>query len=65
MPWFVLDLTIQRGRATLTAINGMPFTEQDPLHACVAAQLRGLDFPRADKSAKFSLTIKLSLKDPR
>jgi hypothetical protein len=65
VPWLVLDLTIQRGRATLAAINGMPFTEQDPLHACVRTQLRGLDFPRADKPAKFSLTIDLSLKDPR
>jgi hypothetical protein len=65
VPWLVLDLTIQRGRATLAAINGMPFTEQDPLHACVRTQLRGLDFPRADKPAKFSLPIDLSLKDPR
>jgi hypothetical protein len=65
VPWLVLDLTIQRGRATLAAINGMPFTEQDPLHACVGAQLRGLDFPRTDKPAKFSLTIKLSPKDPQ
>lgn len=64
-PWLVLDLTVQRGRATLTIINGMPFTERDPLHACVRAQLRGLDFPRADKPAKFSLPIDLSPKDPR
>ena len=64
-PWLVLDLTIQRGRATLAAINGMPFTEQDPPHACVRTQLRGLAFPRADKPAKFSLMLDLSPKDPR
>ena len=64
-PWLVLDLTVQRGRAALTAINGMPFNELDPLHACVHAQLRGLDFPRADKPAKFSLPIDLSPKDPQ
>jgi hypothetical protein len=64
-PWLVLDLTVQRGRATLTAINGMPFNEPDPLHACVRAQLRGLDFPLADKPANFSLPIDLSPKDPR
>jgi hypothetical protein len=65
MAWIVLDLTVQRGRATLAAINGMPFTERDPIHACVREQLRGLTFPRADKAAEFSLTIDLSPKDSR
>jgi serine/threonine-protein kinase len=65
MTWIVLDLTVQRQRATLAAINGMPFTERDPIHACVRKQLRGLIFPNSPKPATFSLTIDLSPKDPR
>jgi len=65
MTWIVLDLTVQRGRATLDAINGMPFTERDPLHTCVREQLRGLTFPATARPATFSLTIDLSPKDPR
>ena len=64
VPWLVLDLAIQRGQATLATINGMPFTEADPIHTCVRTQLHGLRFPRADTRAEFSLTIDLS-KDPR
>jgi hypothetical protein len=65
MTWIVLDLTVQRQRATLAAINGMPFTRRDPIHVCVAEQLRGLSFPNSTKPATFSLTIDLSPKDPR
>ena len=65
MTWIVLDLTVQRQRATLAAINGMPFTQRDPIHVCVAEQLRGLGFPNSTKPATFSLTIDLSPKDPR
>jgi len=65
LTWIVLDLTVQRRRATLGEINGMPFTERDPLHACVAEQLRGLTFPGSAKPVTFSLTIDLSPKDPR
>ena len=64
VPWLVLDLAIERGQATLATINGMPFTEADPIHNCVRTQIRGLRFPRADTRAEFSLTIDLS-KDPR
>ncbi len=55
---------IERGQATLATINGMPFTEADPIHTCVRTQFHGLRFPRADTRAEFSLTIDLS-KDPR
>jgi len=65
MTWIVLDLTVQRQRATLAAINGMPFTRRDPIHVCVAEQLHGLSFPASTKPATFSLTIDLSPKDPR
>jgi hypothetical protein len=65
VPWVVLDLAIERGQATLARINGMPFTEADPIHTCVRAQLRGLRFPRSDQRAEFSLPIDLSDKDPR
>jgi hypothetical protein len=64
VPWIVLDLAIERGQATLGRINGLRFTEADPIHTCVRTQLQGLRFPRADKRAEFSLTIDLS-KDPR
>ena len=65
VPWLVLDLAIERGQATLATINGMPFTEADPIHTCVRTQLRGLRFPRAEKRVEFSLPIDLSTKDPR
>jgi hypothetical protein len=45
----------------------MTFSEKDPIHTCVRDQLHGLTFPRADKPASFSLTIKRSQpahKDP-
>jgi hypothetical protein len=42
VPWLVLDLVIERGQATLATINGMPFTEADPIHTCVRTQIRGL-----------------------
>jgi len=64
VPWIVLDLAIERGQATLGRINGLRFTEADPIHSCVRTQLHGLRFPRANTRAEFSLTIDLS-KDPR
>lgn len=65
VPWIVLDLAIERGQATLASINGLAFTEADPVHACVRTQLRGLRFPRAEKRVEFSLPIDLSTKEPR
>ena len=65
--WISLDLTIHRGHASLRRVNGMTFSEKDPIHTCVRDQLHGLTFPRADKPASFSLTIKRSQpahKDP-
>lgn len=63
--FLVLDLAIERGQATLASINGLAFTEADPVHACVRTQLRGLRFPRAERRVEFSLPIDLSTKDPQ
>ena len=60
--WVALKLTIRRGHASLTHVNGMTFSEQDQIHSCVREQLHGLTFPQTDKPASFSLTIKR--KDP-
>ena len=56
--WVALKLTVRRGHASLTHVNGMTFSEKDPIHSCVREQLHGLTFPQTDKPASFSLTIK-------
>ena len=56
--WVALKLTIRRGHAALTHVNGMTFSEKDLIHSCVREQLHGLTFPQTDKTASFSLTIK-------
>ncbi len=63
VPWIVVDVEIEGRRASLKAINGIAFTEADPIHTCVRTQLHGLRFPLADRRVTFSQTMDLSAKD--
>lgn len=59
-------LRIGKGRATLTAIDGMDFAESVPLHTCLREHLRLISFPGASDPAEFVVPLDLrpSPKEP-